>query len=150
MSKNTRIKHLALMAVAIAVAIGTARSEPPVARNLVLSLSRLEMASGERVVGFEFHVKSGRITALPEIPVGWDVHVENNPSWNAVIRGSSLVGAAAVDASFFKNFIVIEKNESLNLPFNVSGDIVVARDFVKERRIRISMKDATLVPVEPK
>jgi len=67
-----------------------------------------------------------------------------------VVRASSRVGAAAVDASFFKNFIVIEKNESLGLLFDVSDDIVVTRDFVKERRIHVSMKDATLVPAGSK
>ena len=150
MSKKRRIKPQALLAVAIAVVVGAARGKPPVAENLSLSLSRLPISSGERMVGFEFHVKSGRIAAVPGIPAGWDVHIENNPTWNAVIRASSMVGAAAVDASFFKNFIVIEKNESLGLPFDVSGEIVVTRDFVKERRIHVSMKDATLVPAAPK
>jgi|SRR6185437_2830077 len=150
MIRSQRIRHLGPLAVAIAALAGAVRGEPAAAKDLSLSLSRLEIASGERVVGFEFHVKSGRIAAVPSIPAGWNVHVENNPSWNAVITASSMVGAAAVDASFFKNFIVIEKNKSLGLSFDVSGDVVVTRDFVKERRIHVSMKDATLVPAAHK
>ena len=150
MNNSKRMQGLALLAVAIAVAVNVARSKPPVAENVSLSFSRLPISSGERVVGFEFHVNAGRIAVVPSIPAGWDVHIENDPSWNAVIRASSLVGAAAVDVRFFKKFLVIEKNESLGLPFNVSGDIVVTRDFVRERRIRISMKDATLASVASK
>ena len=149
MSEPQRIRHLALLAVAIAVALGAARGKAPVKKTASLSLSRLHIAAGERVVGFEFKIKSGRIAAVPDIPVGWDVRVENNPSWNAVVRASSLVGAAAMEAGFFKNFLVIEKNDSLGLPFDLSGDIVVTRDFVTERRIHISMKNVTLVPPVP-
>lgn len=144
----TRI--VCIMVVAASAMLVPARAGTSHSDLLNISISNLRLNSRERVVGFEFHIKSGRVAAVQGIPAGWDVRVENNPSWNAVVRGSSLVGAAAVDASFFKNFIVIEKNESLGLPFDVSGDIVVTRDFVKERRIHVSMKDATLVPAAPK
>lgn len=80
-----------------------------------------------------------------DVPVGWDVHIENNPSWNSWVRASALVGAASLDAGFFRRFVRIEKNESLGIPFGISGDIVVTSDFVKEHHIPISMREVKLI-----
>jgi hypothetical protein len=144
MISNWSVNNLRVLAIMIAAAAIAAGK--PAARRESLSLTSLRIAAGERVVGFELHIRSARIVSMPEVPTGWDVHIQNNPSWNTVIRASSLVGAAAVDAGFFKTFLLVEKNESLGLPFGVSGDVIVTRDFVKERRIRISMHNILLEP----
>jgi hypothetical protein len=113
-------------------------------KTVAVSILRFPIAPGERVVGFEFRLTSARIAAVPHVPSGWDVHVENNPSWNTGIKASALVGAAALDAAYFRNFLQVEKNESLELPFKMTGEIVVTRDFVSERHIAISMRDVTV------
>lgn len=113
-------------------------------QTLCVSIPNLQVGTKERVVGFEIHVASGRIAALPNIPVGWSVSVENNPSWTIEIKASSKVGAAAVAPGFFREFLLIEKDESLDVPFQISGEIVVTEDFATERRIQIGMKDFTI------
>lgn len=104
----------------------------------------LHARNKERVVGFEIHVASGRIAALPNIPIGWNMSVDNNPSWTTEIEASSKVGAAAVTSAFFREFLFIEKDESLGAPLQISGEIVVTQDFATERRIQIGMKDFSI------
>ena len=146
MIKICNLRRFALVSVAISVVVCTTGGKLPTRKAAFLSIPTLNVATGERVVGFEFYITSGRIAAMPDVPIGWDVRVENSPSWNTVVRASSLVGAAAVDPSFFKNFLIVEKNDSFRNPFEIRGEIVVTRDFVEERRIRVSMKDIAIVP----
>ena len=113
-------------------------------QTLSVSIPNLQVSDKERVVGFEIHIASGRIAALPSIPIGWNVSVDNNPSWTTEIEASSRVGAAAVPPGYFREFLFIEKDESLNVPFQISGEIVVTDDFATERRIQIGMKDFSI------
>ncbi len=113
-------------------------------QTLCVSIPNLQLSNKVRVVGFQIHIASGRIAALPNIPVGWNVSVDNNPSWTTEIEASSKVGAAAVDPGFFREFLFIEKDESLDVPFQISGEIVVTEDFATETRIQIGMKDFSI------
>ncbi|MFZ0701384.1 MAG: hypothetical protein WAN10_12990 [Candidatus Acidiferrales bacterium] len=136
-----------ILAIALAAAAGATRGAPPVAKQVSLSISRLSIAPGERVVGFEFHITSGRVAQIPDTPIGWNITIDNDPSWNGKVSGSVVVASAAVDASFFRGFLIVEKNESLGNPFAIRGDVIVTRDFVKERRILVTMRELTLAPV---
>lgn len=146
MSKTRRLGQIAVLLAIVTPCV--ARAGPPPATLDLLSIEHLHTAAGERVVGFEFHIGSARIVSMREVPAGWDVQVKNNPSWNSSMEASALVGAAALDATFFEKFIRIKKKESLGTAFDISGDVVVTRDFVKERRIRVSMRNVTLTPAQ--
>ena len=108
-----------------------------------VSVPKLSLAKGERIIGFEVHVKSGRVALLPNIPIGWNMSVDNDPSWETVVKGSIKVGGAATDADFLREFMVVEKEPgaSSDLPFDLSGEVVVTSDFKKERHIKLAMKD---------
>jgi hypothetical protein len=109
-----------------------------------VSIPNLPVGTKERIVGFEIHVSSGRTAALPNIPIGWNLSVDNDPSWKTELEASSRVGASALAPGFFRNFLCIEKNESLGLPFGIAGEISVTEDFVKARKIPVAMKDIDL------
>lgn len=111
-----------------------------------VSLPGLKLDPGERVVDFHFDVQSGRIARLSDIPIGWDVSVDNDPSWNTKIEGSIRVGAAALDASFFRDFALIEKQANPDLPFKIQGEIDVSKDFSNGRKIRLAMSDFSIHP----
>lgn len=113
-------------------------------RTLSVSIPNLQVSAKERVVGFEVHIASGRIAALPNIPIGWNMSIDNDPSWNAKIEGSLRVAAAAVTPSFFCEFLFIERDQSPEVPFRIWGDIVVTEDFTAERHIPIASKDLVL------
>jgi len=113
-------------------------------QTLSISIPNLQVSDKERVVGFAIHITSGRIAALPNIPIGWDISVDNNASWNTEIKASTTVGAAALAPAFFREFLVVEKNESLDVPFQISGEIVVTENFATERHSQIGMKDFSI------
>lgn len=131
MSKRRRLGQFAVLVFTVIGCV--ARAGPAPAEIESLSIGHLAITAHERVVGFEFEIHAARVVSMRDIPVGWDVRVQNNPSWNAVVRGSALVGAAAVGPQFFTRFLRIEENESLGLPFEINGSIVVTTDFIKER-----------------
>jgi hypothetical protein len=146
--KSTNRALFALLSVAVTVvplAVLAAYGQ-----TMSISIPGLHAASKERVVGFEIHVKSGRIAQLPNVPIGWNVSVDNDASWNTVIKGTSMVGAAAVDPRFFRGFLVVEKNESLGIPFDLEGEVIVTEDFTTERRIKVGIEDLVLKSVAAK
>ena len=110
-------------------------------RFVSISLPGLEIGAAERVVGFSFNVTSGRIAQLPDMPIGWNISVDNDPSWNTSVAASVHVAAAALDASFFKDFAVIEKEDAADSPFELAGKVVVSTDFSHSRAIQVAMKD---------
>ena len=136
-----KLAHLGLLVlVGAAPWLVSAHRENP-RLTLSVSIPELQTTSKEKVVGFDFHIESGRISAVPDIPIGWDVAVDNNPSWNTEIKGSSRIGAAALSTEFFEEFVAVEKDTSLGTPFRMQGEIVVTEDFATERHISVAMKD---------
>src|SRR5258707_13032021 len=109
-------------------------------QTLSISIPNLQVSDKERVVGFAIHITSGRIAALPNIPIGWDISVDNKKTWNTEIKASTTVGAAALAPAFFREFFVVEKNESLDVPFQISGEIGGTKDFPTTRPRPIGIK----------
>jgi hypothetical protein len=125
-------------------ALSPATGGPAQKQTVSISIRSLAIGSGERVVGFDFEVTSGRIAQIPNAPIGWNISVNNDPSWKTRIEGSIIVAAAAVDASFFDDFMTIEKDESLGIPFGIQGEVVVSKDFSNMRRIKLEQKNFTM------
>lgn len=113
-------------------------------QSISVSITSLNMKPKERVVGFDVCITSGRIARLSDFPIGWSISVDNDASWNAVAKGSATVGAAAIDINYFQKFMVIEKNESLGIPFDMKGEVIVTSDFAAERRIKFVLKNLTI------
>ena len=126
---NQCARFALLLTAAVAAIFLPALSELSHGKLILVSVSAPRLAAGERVVGFDFQVQSGRIARVSNLPIGWNISVDNDPSWNTKIDASIIVGAAALDASFFHNFLTIEKEESLGIPFEVQGEIIVSKDF---------------------
>jgi len=113
---------------------------------LSVSIPALHLTGKERIVGFEFHLRSGMIARLPNVPYGWSISIDNDPSWNTRISGSLAVGAAALDVDFFRDFMVVEvEDPPWGPPLDLSGEIIVTSDFLTERRIKLGKKDFVLV-----
>jgi len=141
---SRRILAGALFALTLA---SVAASQASSGQRVTVSIPAPHTTSKERVVGFEIHVTSGKIAALPKIPIGWNLTVDNDPSWNTTITASIEVGAAAVGPDYFRDFIVVEKDESLGVPFWLHGEIVVTEDFKTQRRVRITPNDFAMKAV---
>jgi hypothetical protein len=141
--KNSLKNSIALVMV-LGAALLAAGSAPANAQLSTVSIPSLHLADGERVCGFEIKVKSGRIAALPNVPLGWNVSIDNDPSWRTDIKASIIVGAAALNPDFFRDFLIIEKDESWSGHFEMQGEVIVTRDFEHERRIKVTAKDFVL------
>ena len=143
MNRQTRLALLfALIATAFLVLVpgkaGVMRTGGTQAhRHFVLvSLPTLHMAAGERVVGFDFDVTSGRIAQITDIPIGWNVSADNDASWNTKIHAFVLVAAAALNGSYFKDFAVIERESEAETPFEIRGRSLCPRIFQKCEKSR--------------
>ena len=138
---------VALALLSITYAATVAHAQAARQQKVSISLRSLAVAPGERIVGFHLEVTSGRIARLPEVPIGWNLSVDNDPSWNTKLDASVIVASAALAPDFFKNFAVIEKHTS-DARFDITGDIIVSRDFASTRTIHVGMKDFVFRPVD--
>ena len=89
-----------LFLIAVAVFFGLAFSsraeEGPTYR---LSFPALRLMPGERVAKFDLHIRSAMIVGIRSVPVGWQINIDNDPSWQTEISGTAVVGAAFLSPS---------------------------------------------------
>jgi hypothetical protein len=71
-----------------------------------LSFRALHFASGERVSKFDLHLRSAMIVGFRTIPVGWQINIDNDPSWMTEVSGTAVVGAADLEASALRPWFV--------------------------------------------
>ena len=109
--------------------------------TMVVSIPSLHLHKNERIVGFELRVRSGRIAQLPNVPIGWSVSVDNDPSWDTSMKGSIAVGAAALSLDSFQHFVIVEAEKDPDTPFVLRGEVIVTTDFLTTRTIKLSPKD---------
>lgn len=77
------------------------------------------------------------VQSISNLPLGWDVQVDNDPSWHTTIKGNIRVGAAGLGANeFCKLRIAIQKDTTYS-KFSVSGKVAVTTDFEKTRNIAL-------------
>ncbi len=92
---------------------------------------------GDRAIGFDLKVSHGSIRSLPNVPMGWFLLIGNDASGMTDISGNVRVGAAAVDASYFRRFVWLRRQDSETPISRVTLDIVVTKDFETERHISV-------------
>jgi hypothetical protein len=119
----------------ITLALGTGAA--PASTLWLVGTERIELGPGERIVGFELTVSSGRIAALPMVPPGWSVTVENYPTWRTQVAGSALIGAAALDAAGLRDLAVVEAYGPETGPLGLELVLTVTADFHRQRRLHL-------------
>jgi hypothetical protein len=143
MNRRMRLALLfAVIATAFVILVpgkaGAMRIRPtqPHRQFVSVSLPALRIGAGERVVGFDFDVTSGRIAQITDIPIGWNISADNDASWNTKIHAFVLVAAAALNGSYFKDFAVIERESEAETPFEIRGRSLCPRIFLKCEKSR--------------
>lgn len=102
-----------------------------------------------RITQFKITIASGRIKFMKDIPPGWDVSINNDPSWNSTIQANILVGAAALKPDKFNNLVCVEAISQPDIKFNLEGEIATTSDFEKEKITKISNSDFVLKRQRP-
>lgn len=93
--------------------------------------------------------------SLPLLPMGWNLVIDNDPSWTTSIRGNALVGAAFLnrrDQNLLENLLTIEQLSddliSKEIPFDVKATIqIVNTESNMERTITATKDKLGLRPV---
>jgi hypothetical protein len=139
-SKSVKKTYIVLAFVAL-VLLGGVRAQCQI---MSVSVPTLHVANNERIISFEIHVHSGRIALLPNVPIGWNITVNNDPSWDTAITGVAVVGAAMMYSDFLQDILVVEveKDAPSDSRFSLDGEVSVTSDGgATERRIKLSMRD---------
>jgi hypothetical protein len=85
---------------------------------------------GERVVSFEFNARNSDIVAVNRVPYDWGINMLSEAA-DANMSGFPNHGASAFqDMAPLQRFVTIHKNSSEH--FDITGSIVVTRDFERE------------------
>jgi len=114
------------------------------ASEYTVSIRPLMLTQKERIVGYKLKVMSGKISSLLKVPIGWNIVVDNDPSWNTNISGSVIVGAAALKADYFNKFVQVENFMQKDIEFDLSLEIITTTDFEKQKKITLTKKDLVL------
>jgi len=107
------------------------------AQTILISFKNVQLKAGERVAAFDLKISCGYVSAF-QAPPGWDVEIDNDPSNNVEIRGSILVGAAALDTGDLNKIITITQDLSIGPKLQVTGNIFVTKDFEHTRTIALA------------
>jgi hypothetical protein len=82
-----------------------------------------------QVVGFGFDLKNGKILAVNKVPDDWGISMLVEAA-DSTMRGTPNHGASAFqDMTPLRRFVTVHDNR---LPFDVTGYIVVTKDFTQE------------------
>lgn len=102
------------------------------------------LADKSRITQFKIAITSGRIKFMKDFPPGWDISINNDPSWNSAIHAAILVGAAALNPDKFNNLVCVEVINQQDIEFKLEGEIATTSDFKNEKIAKLSNRDFIL------
>ena len=111
-----------------------------------VSATNIDLRKNERIVGYKIRLKSASVRAIDKVTLVWSITINNflndEPPWNSTVDAAAGVGAAAVDASYFRHFLEIEEYKgefATNIPLDVELTIRATTDFENTRDVVIPM-----------
>ena len=110
-----------------------------------VSFPIVSLESGEKIIGFEISVNSASIQAVANVPSGWNVVIDNEPSWISKINGDMILGSYSVSSERLSNFkFHVIKNDENYIKFSISGTVIVTNDFYNFRYVSINQKQFSI------
>jgi hypothetical protein len=119
-----------------------------------VSLPNFTLAAGEQVERLEC-VVSGAI-ARTNVPLEWNISIDNGTGGRSKLIGYAVVGAAAFDSnhlSYFQDLLRVAKMKvppsgSLESQFDVNITLSISDRNDATRKLKFSMKQLILKPVQ--
>ena len=106
-----------------------------------VSVRHLDLSRGERVVSFQIALSGAVMQDVVNLPVGWNLTIDNNASWQTNLNGQSIVGAAALNANEIEKLRLTVKKDASISKFTVSGVVSATKDWEKFREIPLKADD---------
>ncbi len=119
-----------------------------------LSLVGTKLEKNERIAGFEIAVSAGRILSVPKVPAGWELAIDNDPSWTTGIRGTGIVASAFLgsnDKDLLENLLTIEKAPeeiTREIPFDVNATVQIVNSETEEERTVKQNRETLVIKVK--
>ena len=140
---------LLLMAVGIFFGISV-NSRADQETTYHLAFLSLDQLPGERVAKFDLHIRSAMIIGFRSIPVGWQINIDNDPSWTTQVSGTAIVGAAWLEPSALRPWFLSLLAEpgsrrDATMSINVDGWVTLSNGDTT-RVIGIMNRDVALIP----
>lgn len=140
-----------LQAIAIISAIFVLAAYSLAVEYYKVSLAGIKLEINERINGFEITIKSGKIQSIPNVPGGWELVIDNDPSWTSSIKGTAVVGAAFLgsdDKNLLSNLLTVERlTEGIipkDIPFEVKASIHIVHTVTEQQRTVVEGKECLL------
>ncbi len=129
------------------LAIFVVSAEAAETGSYAVSISNVTASSGEVIVFFHLQVTAGFFVDVSNLPPGWNVAIDNEPSALTEINANTIVGAASLaPAELEKIKFVLEKREMEDVKFNLSGEVSFTKDYEKMRVVHLKMSDFIVTP----
>jgi hypothetical protein len=134
----------ALACLALALLATVSCGEKPDVYNI--TIPSLKATADESIIFVEVVVNAGTIQSVSNIPIGWQVRIDNDANWISKIRANAMVGAATLSPDELKRIVFnVRRNETDTFKFNVTGTASLSKTFDK-RKLDMTMGDFTLAP----
>jgi hypothetical protein len=115
-----------------------------------LSFRTFHALPGERLSKFDLHIHSAMVIRFRTIPVGWQINIDNDPSWMTQVSGTAVVGAADLEPSALQPWFLslLAEPGSRSEPrdvIKVEGSVTLSNG-ENTRVVQIVDHDVALIP----
>lgn len=109
-----------------------------------ISIPNLKASPDETIVSLEISVRAGSVQSISNIPIGWQVTLDNDANWVSRIKARSTLGAASLAPDEVHRLVInVRRNEFANFKFDISGSASLAKTF-DNRKLALTMEDFAL------
>ncbi len=105
-----------------------------------------QLKTGEKVVRFRLHMQNGKILAVNKVPNDWIIQTCSEEPMSDISGFPNHDASAFQDLTPLQGFATIQKERS---PLDVSGNIVLTKNFSDEWTNSFTMSDFILKRVKP-
>ena len=87
---------------ALLTATALAKGGPPM--HLVLP----PLPQHARIMGLSLQIDGGKVNAIAHAPDGWQISIDNDPSWHGTFQATAVVGAAAISKAELGRMLTLQ------------------------------------------
>ncbi len=110
-----------------------------------ISIPKLKADPQGSITGLEIRINAGTVQGVQNIPIGWNMSIEDDANWISKVRGNSTIGAASLSPDELKRIVfLVRRNERENFNFDVSGTFTVSKNSERPQKIQATMQDFSL------